>query len=128
MNTVKRRYHAPSLSNGPSLVVFGTATVDRDGRTNGLNQNHLIERQSSALTLVLHTDEYLTSQACNVCGGQLSPVTTNNQQDIFVLKPCTSSCMFWDLDAFAASYKLWAARSMVEVWARPALPRTTSSR
>ncbi|ORX50919.1 hypothetical protein DM01DRAFT_344260, partial [Hesseltinella vesiculosa] len=137
MNTVRRQYHGSQpQQQGPSLVAFGAAMIGRDGaRMRGhavgrtdVVRNHLLERQSRALTLVLHTDEYLTSQAsaffkskaCNVCGGQLSPVATNNQQGIFGLKHCTACCMFWDRDACAANNMFWAAHSTLEVGARPA--------
>ncbi|ORX42432.1 hypothetical protein DM01DRAFT_1387335 [Hesseltinella vesiculosa] len=118
-NPMKKRYHGSRpQQQGPSLVAFGAAMIGRDGarirghavgRTDAV-RNHLLERQSRALAL-----------ACNVCGGQLSPVANNNnQQGIFGLKHCTACCMFWDRDACAANNMFWAALSTLEVGARPA--------
>ncbi|ORX53471.1 hypothetical protein DM01DRAFT_1407648 [Hesseltinella vesiculosa] len=98
MRASKLPYHGSQQTvDGLPLISFGDAM-------------HLIKRQHQALCMVAHTNEFWTSQNCSTCGGQLSPVRTQDQSSIFALKFCTTCQMVWDRDVSAAANMFWILR------------------
>ncbi|ORX59530.1 hypothetical protein DM01DRAFT_1405059 [Hesseltinella vesiculosa] len=137
-NPMKKRYHGSRpQQQGPSLVAFGAAMIGRDGarirghavgRTDTV-RNHLLERQSRALALLLHTDEYLTSQASLQCLWRPIVTRCQQQQPTRHLWPEALHCLLHVLGprCLCSQQHVLGCALNAGGWGPACSPRTTSS-
>ncbi|ORX59785.1 hypothetical protein DM01DRAFT_1333234 [Hesseltinella vesiculosa] len=128
MRLVKSLHHGnrdPGY-HGLPLIAFGTGMMGRNhvhisGHTTGLTdvvRNHLLVRDARTLLVVAHTDEYFTSQRCNLCQNQLRSVRRNGVT-LYPVKHCGHCNISWNRNANASNNMFNILFNQLTIGARP---------
>ncbi|KAI8066484.1 hypothetical protein BC940DRAFT_334073 [Gongronella butleri] len=125
MRESKRQRHGTwkNVASDNEVIFYGTELLGRKdqarigslaaGRSE-LVRAKLHERQSQGFCLVIHTDEYLSSQVCNSCTSRL-----DNFGNVFTLKHCVEEAKVMNRDDNAASCILQVGQHQMQHGTRP---------